>query len=1385
MTGLRGRRILIAAIAVAVVAVLVLLLPPVQTGLARRLASGIEGAEVSLERVSAGPWGAELRGLTVAAPGVQIEVPQATVDLAFWSSLGHLAIDVEQATASGIRIGVGRLPERSDGAAEPVEFNGLGPLARLPKRFVVRRLEAEGSIELILSDEVVVAGPWTLEASGLGPDRRAEASIEATLEGRRDAEPFAAAVVTASSTAVVAGDGVITRLTAGAGLRAASDEPRGIDADVTAELAKDVEIYRFSVDTSSDRRMVDATARFEPGARQLEASWTTEITPGQLADFARGRPLPELAAMSTGTATLDFESGRVEIDARGRLEGRGWAELDPRLGEVGDLVAEADLSASLDDLQLEARRLRIALTSGGGREILRVTALQPVLVDRAAWRFVPQTWGEPALRFEADRYPLHWFRGFDSSVRVEAGEISAAIDIVPMGSGHTVVATSKPIRVADLKLRAADDRGVTPDLDLEVVPRISLDDGVLELAIDRAQLTATTGLDVRFSGRATTSRGEWPVVGLDGDLSLVLPGLQRLVGSLDRVTGSARFELDLGAMVLAADRAALDVTEPGGRSLLAMKFENDEPLRLALPAMTPDWDSAAPQSVDLVVDGFPVAWLGQFIPELELRGGALYGELRAVTGGGLGLTLEPTAPFELRDLQPVYRDRPFAGASTASVEPRLTLDNSGARIALENFRVRTPSRGRLDGEAVLEAPRDGRRRINATIFVEGEFPSVTDRIGRLGALSWRQEAVIDVASRQLEVTDLEVGLTDAAGTRFLELRTLRPFRVTADPFGVRVDDGSPDILRATITPLELGTLFPRILGFQLEGVLPQGQFVGRAENGGLVLAADEPLVFRDVSVRWENAALLDRVTVGLQYQVLYSAQGLEARSIDFSTLGPGGTPIAEGTLRAAMPLTDRTTIESLHFDAEANLEPLTRQPVFRGLPAFLEGTVAGSVDLSYGDRATLRGSLEMRGARAESEGALPDLEAALEVLSVAGERFEITAPLRLVSETGGRSDLSFEGEVVRHGDDRRFEASLTGERIAAADVMRLAHLVAPPDPDARETDPREPVTSAFRERWSEAAIGQLRERRDETPVWGDRMTGRAELAIDTIQLEHYAVRGIRGRLEVDPSRVELVGAGASLFGADLTMAGALGFDRSAELPYELHFESAFENLDLGRVFLAVEPDAPPILEGVFEVRSSATGRGRNLADLGLGSLGWVRLSGRDGIFRGLAGRFGVARTGAKVIGFLTFSKQLKAIGRLLGELEALEFDAFDLELARVTPHRFAITELAVLSPLARIDGGGGIEVEAGVPLVESALDASFDMAARGDMTILFDGLGLLEDAEDGRGYRPLTRPVTVGGTVAEPDTSDFYEMLDEAAKDSKGVVGVAMRRANKKLQKGR
>jgi hypothetical protein len=83
----------------------------------------------------------------------------------------------------------------------------------------------------------------------------------------------------------------------------------------------------------------------------------------------------------------------------------------------------------------------------------------------------------------------------------------------------------------------------------------------------------------------------------------------------------------------------------------------------------------------------------------------------------------------------------------------------------------------------------------------------------------------------------------------------------------------------------------------------------------------------------------------------------------------------------------------------------------------------------------------------------------------------------------------------------------------------------------------------------------------------------------------------------------------------------------------------------------------------------------------------------------------------------------------------------------------------------------------------SPLDASVSLATRQDMSILFDGMGLLREDEDSGGYRALSRPITITGTLSEPDTSDLWLMLDEAAANARGLFGMGLRGINRKLKK--
>ena len=156
------RRALWGALAVLLCLIVLAAMPPVQTRLARAALSRLDGVDVRLDHLAAGLGGVTVEGLRVAAPGLDASVERADVNIAFWSSLARLGLDVEQVRIEGVDVRVVPVPgEKPAPAAGPREpFAGLGPIARLPKRIRVRALEADGRLVVQPSEDVEIAGPW-------------------------------------------------------------------------------------------------------------------------------------------------------------------------------------------------------------------------------------------------------------------------------------------------------------------------------------------------------------------------------------------------------------------------------------------------------------------------------------------------------------------------------------------------------------------------------------------------------------------------------------------------------------------------------------------------------------------------------------------------------------------------------------------------------------------------------------------------------------------------------------------------------------------------------------------------------------------------------------------------------------------------------------------------------------------------------------------------------------------------------------------------------------------------------------------------------------------------------------------------------------------------
>jgi hypothetical protein len=1373
------RRAWLAALVALLCLVVVGSLPAVQLRLVRSVV-GTDGA-IALGYVHAGPRGIAVRELHVETPAFGLSVERADVDFAFWSSLAHLRLDIENATLAGVDVRVTAV--ESEAAELPTEdvsararFDGLKAEARLPAWLHLRALSAAGRATVKPGPRIAIEGPWELSVAAVFAGGSPAVRLTGTFDTQRDGELVASSALAVDGSADVRADSQVERVDLTAALQPSSGNA-GLRGALSARFEQDAERYAF--DLTGRAAVGHADAVITPEG-VLEAGWQLNLTPGVVAAFARGRSVADISGSSTGQLRADLRARRTVLRSSTQLSGRGWEAFDPRLAELGEIDLGLDVDASAEPGAVAADELRAAIRSAARGDLLTVSALQRLRFGTETWLVEPERLGDPALRVELHDVPLGWLQQLVPAAHIEAGQISGALDIV-RDEARTALRVTEPLKASGVALAPVGDRDVPP-FDLTLTPRATLGGGELAAEIEELRLTVpSTGGTVVFRGRSSTSRTAWPNVTFDGDVTARLPLLQKLVLDLTEIHATTRLSLDFSSLTLALAAATIDADARDGRKLVAVDLEGERPLRVALPDLRVDWNAFDPQTLSLEIDRFPLAWLSPYIPEVDFRSGDVSGRFTAVARRGEGLRLETREPLVVTNLLPVYRNRVAQQVLSATVRPELRFSNTASAVLLRELHFATPNGNRLDGEITIDRP-SRNDRIDVVVALDGDFSPFARRFGaQIGRLRWRQNAAFDPASERLTITNLDLTFADTAGSQFFELRSLRPFFVKADSAVVGVDDGgSREILNAKVTPLRLEGLLPNIFGFGLEGVLPEGEFFGTAEpDGRLSLAAREPLVFRDVTVRWEDAVLLDRVSMSVLYDVSYAVDGVQARSVDLKASAPDGRELLHTRSQMVAPLRNDRLLDSAQISVQGYLAPLSDQPVLASMPRFTAGTVEGTFDFVNDGESKLKFGAQLRSAATSRDGPLPDVDVRLDAQGVRGERVLVALPLRLESASG-QSDLKLDGKMTRKKDGSRdFTAALSGSRVIVADVERVLDLLAPqtsPSDQAAATPTSTPTDRA-------TAIAKLRAQRHSVPVWTDRLSGSARLDVAKIDFPSFSVDGLYGTLGLTPRRASLRDVRASVLGATLEAGAAIDFDSARPKPYSLDFRAAIAGLELQRLFKVIAPDAAPTAEGRFELETALTGAGMNPIDLGLSSLGEIRLTGENGVFRGLAAQAGTGSTAARVVGFLTFSRELKAIGRLLDGLGEIHFQRASVRLDRKQLERIELTDFSVVSPQLRLNASGRLDVAPRQPLLASPLELSAQLAARGDVAVLFDGMGLLEEKAGSTGYRALTRTIDIHGTAANPDASEFWALLDEGANNARGSFGVALRALNSRLER--
>jgi len=176
----------------------------------------------------------------------------------------------------------------------------------------VRSAAADGILTIAATDELAIAGPWSLNASGMGPGRRLEGGLRSTLELRRRGDALAAAAIETSLAADIDEARAVRRATATGSIRSLGDNPAGLDAGVELELGDAAESYR---DCGRVRRPPAdrAARRLHAEPRLLDASWEATATPGLVARLRARAGAARAVGELVGNREAGPRSGRLEV----------------------------------------------------------------------------------------------------------------------------------------------------------------------------------------------------------------------------------------------------------------------------------------------------------------------------------------------------------------------------------------------------------------------------------------------------------------------------------------------------------------------------------------------------------------------------------------------------------------------------------------------------------------------------------------------------------------------------------------------------------------------------------------------------------------------------------------------------------------------------------------------------------------------------------------------------------------------------------------------------------------------------------------------------------------------------------------------------------------
>ncbi len=1346
-----------------------LFLPSVQRYLVMRLFPTGPGRSLEFAALEVGAGHTHVRDLHLDWNGLRVVIGEADARYGFFDVIARKTARVDRLWVRDLVVDVRSIVGTDpDAAGEPFRFEGLRPLARLPFRCVVTDVDVEAELLTPAPSGATARLHAIVSGRDIAPGATGElkADVEVSLE-------TADAV-----TNVLAGTGVVRVHQSDVGMFDVLEfqgevhpsdsgvrKGAGFSAQAAFDLTATDESYRaaFTTGGAAAREVLGLSASRRVSDGHVAGTWTAQLDAGQVDPYLSGFAPPEFALSGNGTFDIDPAERTAATQSRFEASASRWDRLHSALAAFGALRFDAEVAADFAGPRIEVRSFSARVAPAGAPPVLEIGADQSFGIDTKARAFEASRWGAPLAHLRLQNVPAAWWGGAGTAVEPFAGTLQGALELTADDPNRIRVRSTEPLSLAGLRVHAA--AGDLGPLSARASVDATMTAEKIEAALAGCRVLFANTSWLAFDGSFAMPRDGHLVATLSGNLAVHAVALTRLIPEIDAVRSRGTFGLDLPAATLSLVEGAVSVDDGAGRKMVEGSVSTVQPLIVGLQDFEPRWRECEPDELRLKVDGFPVAWLSRYLPQIAITSGTLHGSLLATVAPDRSVRIAGDAPFEIRETDLVWGDLSVLTDAHLEVSPSIVLSPATTEVELSPIAYRDKQGNRFEGAiGVRTAP--GLADAAFTVDFRASFPSLTGRIGNLGDMEAHAAGTFDAPARALKFSTASFDSKDEDGRSYLKGTSLQPFTVGIAKFEVTPSGDSSDLFRATFIPLEIEKLFPEALGFTLTGPLPSGEAVISAREGGLLFHAPKPLEFGPVTVHRNGSPFLDRVRFSVLPEVEYTAKGIRSRET-LIQISSAGKPIGSIATRGVFDIVGRDPERTIETTVDAFAPALFDQPVGQGLPGFDRGALAVSSRVVLGSSRRAEIGISLSDVVRRDGLVAPDLDLRVRLDEDANGGINIDVPIRLTTPER-TSDVSARGRLTSEARGATLELSLDSDRIVVEDVVRLVDVFLPQG-TADQTVSAPNLLTRFGPE-------------DGVALW-DRLHGRVPIRFRSIEFDRYALEDAQATLVSTSSKLAVEGLGASFLGARLAGRAAFTFDDSVAPPYGVEAGLEITDLDLGRIFTTVNPSRPPTLEGRFRLDAEIQGAGSDPVTALLEGRGEIRAEGNDAVFRGLGPEAKSASRLVRAAGALTFSKELRAVGRLISELQALPVREASVSLEREPARGLVVNALDLRADDLLVHGTGSIRREPGVPFVDRHLRLDVELAAAGDAAIVFRGLGLLGEKAAESGYRPLDRVLSVGGTVGEPDASALWEMFDEAAAQAKGSFGLALRKVMKSVSR--